>query len=106
MLKKIARKGGGIVLLDGTLIRTRRTRDENRKNYSGKHKHPSLLVITLTDDKGHLPQVCAPDPDGPRRSPPADTANSPPNYGRPGSAPSPTWGSSGSTTTAPTPARQ
>nr|WP_245699779.1 hypothetical protein [Streptomyces roseifaciens] len=36
-LKKIARKGGGIVLLDGTLIRTRRrTGKENRKDYSGK----------------------------------------------------------------------
>ncbi|WP_244187826.1 transposase family protein [Streptomyces regalis] len=35
-LKKIARTGGGIVLLDGTLIRTRRrTGRENRKNYSG-----------------------------------------------------------------------
>lgn len=37
VLKKIARKGGGIVLLDGTLIRTRRrTGTDNRKNYSGK----------------------------------------------------------------------
>ncbi len=35
-LKKIARKGGGIVLLDGSLIRTlRRTGRANRKNYSG-----------------------------------------------------------------------
>ncbi|WUO68870.1 hypothetical protein OHT68_01560 [Streptomyces canus] len=34
-LKKIARTGGGVVLLDGTLIRTRRrTGTQNRKNYS------------------------------------------------------------------------
>ena len=54
-LKKIARTGGGVVLLDGTLIRTRRrTGTENRKNYSGKHKCHGLLVIALTDDKGRL----------------------------------------------------
>ncbi|GAB2994795.1 IS5/IS1182 family transposase [Streptomyces pseudoechinosporeus] len=54
-LKKIARKGGGIVLLDGTLIRTRRrTGAENRKNYSGKNTCHGLLVIALTDDRGRL----------------------------------------------------
>ncbi|WP_030938057.1 transposase family protein [Streptomyces sp. NRRL S-646] len=59
-LKKIARKGGGIVLLDGTLIRTRRrTGTENRKNYSGKSKCHGLLVIALTDDKGRLLWVSA-----------------------------------------------
>ena len=59
-LKKIARKGGGIVLLDGTLIRTRRgTGQANRKNYSGKHKHHGLLVIALTDDRGRLLWVSA-----------------------------------------------
>lgn len=43
-LKKIARGGGVVVLLDGTLIRTRRrTGKDDRKNYSGKHKaHPCL----------------------------------------------------------------
>jgi hypothetical protein len=52
-LKKITQKGGGVVLLDGTLIRTRRrTGKENRKNYSGKHKCHGLLVIALTDDPG------------------------------------------------------
>ncbi|MFD8627900.1 transposase family protein [Streptomyces hygroscopicus] len=60
VLKKIARKGGGIVLLDGTLIRTRRrTGSEIRKNYSGKHKHHGLLVIALTGDKGRLLWVSA-----------------------------------------------
>ncbi|MET7542895.1 transposase family protein [Streptomyces sp. NPDC005349] len=59
-LKKIARKGGGVVLLDGTLVRTRRrTGTQNRKNYSGKHKHHGLLVIALTDDKGRLLWVSA-----------------------------------------------
>ncbi|MFF8912843.1 transposase family protein [Streptomyces sp. NPDC015032] len=59
-LKRIARTGGGVVLLDGSLIRTRRrTGTENRKNYSGKHKHHGLLVIALTDDKGRLLWVSA-----------------------------------------------
>jgi hypothetical protein len=59
-LKKIARTGGGVVLLDGTLIRTRRrTGTANRKNYSGKHKCHGLLVIALTDDKGRLVWVSA-----------------------------------------------
>ncbi|WP_406841679.1 transposase family protein (plasmid) [Streptomyces sp. AHU1] len=54
-LKKIARKGGGMVLLDGTLIRTRwRSGKKNRKNYSGKRKCHGLLVIALTDDRGRL----------------------------------------------------
>jgi len=59
-LKKIARKGGGIVLLDGSLIRTRRrTGAANRKNYSGKNKCHGLLVIALTDDKGRLIWISA-----------------------------------------------
>ncbi|MFD4578146.1 transposase family protein [Streptomyces sp. NPDC058417] len=59
-LKKIGRKGGGVVLLDGSLIRTRRrTGTANRKNYSGKHKCHGLLVIALTDDKGRLIWVSA-----------------------------------------------
>ncbi|MFG2683373.1 transposase family protein [Streptomyces sp. NPDC048392] len=60
VLKKIARSGGGVVLLDGSLIRTRRrTGSENRKNYSGKSKCHGLLVIALTDDKGRLLWVSA-----------------------------------------------
>ncbi|MFG2311491.1 transposase family protein [Streptomyces sp. NPDC048566] len=59
-LKRIARKGGGIVLLDGSLIRTRRrTGTDNRKNYSGKHKCHGLLVIALTDNNGRLLWVSA-----------------------------------------------
>ncbi|MDX3110064.1 transposase family protein [Nonomuraea angiospora] len=49
-----------MILLDGSLIRTRRrTGTQNRKNYSGKHKHHGLLVIPLTDDKGRLLWVSA-----------------------------------------------
>ncbi|MEU6256954.1 transposase family protein [Streptomyces sp. NPDC047043] len=59
-LKKIARMGGGIVLLDGSAIRTRRrTGKENRKNYSGKNKCHGLLVIALTDDRGRLLWISA-----------------------------------------------
>ncbi|WP_030689272.1 transposase family protein [Streptomyces sp. NRRL B-1347] len=59
-LKKIARKGGGVVLLDGSLIRTRRrTGTDNRLNYSGKHKCHGLLVIALTDDRGRLVWISA-----------------------------------------------
>ncbi|WP_408058026.1 transposase [Streptomyces clavifer] len=59
-LKKIARKGGDIVLLDGSVIRTRRrTGRENRKNYSGKNKCHGLLVIALTDDRGRLLWISA-----------------------------------------------
>jgi len=54
-LKKIAAKGGVVVLLDGTLIRTRRrTGEEDRPNYSGKHKAHGLLFLALTDEKGNL----------------------------------------------------
>ena len=54
-LKKIARRGGVVVLLDGTLVRTRRrTGADNRKNYSGKHKAHGLLFLALTDEKGNL----------------------------------------------------
>jgi hypothetical protein len=59
-LKKITRAGGGVVLLDGTLIRTRRrTGTANRKIHSGKHKCHGLLVVALTDDRGRLLWVSA-----------------------------------------------
>ncbi|WP_030213360.1 transposase family protein [Streptomyces bikiniensis] len=59
-LKRITRPGGGVVLLDGSLIRTRhRTGAENRKNCSGKHRCHGLLVIALTDDNGRLLWVSA-----------------------------------------------
>lgn len=54
-LAKVAKNGGCVVLLDGTLIRTRRRSGRaNRKNYSGKHKTHGLLFLALTDAKGRL----------------------------------------------------
>jgi hypothetical protein len=62
-LKKIARSGGVVVLLDGTLIRThRRTGKDDRKNYSGKHKAHGLLFLALTDEKGNLIWISAAKP--------------------------------------------
>jgi ketosteroid isomerase-like protein len=62
-LKKIARKGGVVVLLDGTLVRTRRrTGEENRPNYSGKHKAHGLLFLALTDERGNLVWISAAKP--------------------------------------------
>ncbi|MET7543912.1 transposase family protein [Streptomyces sp. NPDC005507] len=62
-LKKIARGGGVVVLLDGTLIRThRRTGKNDRKNYSGKHKAHGLLFLALTDEKGNLIWISAAKP--------------------------------------------
>jgi hypothetical protein len=63
VLQKIARSGGVVVLLDGTLVRTRRrTGTENRKNFSGKHKAHGLLFLALTDMKGNLIWVSAAKP--------------------------------------------
>jgi hypothetical protein len=59
-LKKLTRKGGHVVLIDGTLIRTRRrTGKDNRRNYSGKHKAHGLLFLALTDDRGRLLWISA-----------------------------------------------
>lgn len=59
-LKKIARSGGEVVLIDGTLIRTRRrTGADNRRNYSGKHKVHGLLFLAITDEKGNLLWISA-----------------------------------------------
>ncbi|WP_433382566.1 hypothetical protein [Streptosporangium sp. CA-115845] len=67
-LKKITKAGGEAVLIDGTLIRTRRrSGNDNRKNYSGKHKTHGLLFLAITDTAGNLlwisasenPSVCA-----------------------------------------------
>ena len=53
-LKKIAKKGEVVVLLDGTLIRTRRrTGKDDRKNYRGKHKAHGLLFLALKEEKGN-----------------------------------------------------
>ena len=62
-LGKVARSGGEAVLLDGTLVRTRRrTGKANRKHYSGKHKAHGLLFLAVTDDRGNLLWISAAKP--------------------------------------------
>jgi hypothetical protein len=59
-LKKIARSGDQVVLIDGTLVRTRRrTGKANRANYSGKHKVHGLLFLAITDERGNLLWISA-----------------------------------------------
>jgi DDE superfamily endonuclease len=54
-LARIKKEGGEAMLLDGTLIPTRRrTGTANRKNYNGKHKKHGLLFLALTDETGNL----------------------------------------------------
>lgn len=55
VLRRLAHTGATVILLDGTLIRTRRrTGIHNRRHYSGKHKHHGLNVQALTDTDGNL----------------------------------------------------
>jgi hypothetical protein len=66
-LAKVARAGGEAVLIDGTLVRTRRrtrrrTGKENRRNYSGKHKVHGLLFLAVTDGRGNLLWISAAKP--------------------------------------------
>ncbi|GAA4548721.1 hypothetical protein GCM10023192_68810 [Amycolatopsis samaneae] len=59
-LRRLVARGAVVVLADGTLIRTRRrTGTDNRRNYSGKHKHHGLNVQGLTDEHGRLVWVSA-----------------------------------------------
>jgi hypothetical protein len=59
-LKKVAKRGGEVVLIDGTLIPTqRRTGKADRRNYSGKHHHHGLHFLALTDEKGRLIWISA-----------------------------------------------
>ncbi|KPI02996.1 hypothetical protein OK074_5146 [Actinobacteria bacterium OK074] len=54
-LKKVAKQGGEVVLIDGTLIPTqRRTGKADRRNYSGKHRRHGLHFRALTDERGRL----------------------------------------------------
>jgi hypothetical protein len=54
-LAAIKKQGGEAVLLDGTLIPTRRrSGTANRRNYNGKHKRHGLLFLALTDQAGNL----------------------------------------------------
>ncbi|MFE9453393.1 transposase family protein [Streptomyces sp. NPDC006739] len=59
-LRRIIRRGGHAVLLDGSLVRTRRrTGSDNRRNYSGKHKSHGLLFLSITDPRGWLIWISA-----------------------------------------------
>src|SRR5215472_69573 len=59
-LARIKKEGGEAVLLDGTLISTRRrSGTANRKNYNGKHKKHGLLFLALTDQAGNLIWISA-----------------------------------------------
>ncbi|MPY72458.1 MAG: transposase, partial [Alphaproteobacteria bacterium] len=59
-LNTISAAGGDVVLLDGTLVRTRRRSGrENRRNFSGKHKVHGLLFLALTDERGNLIWISA-----------------------------------------------
>jgi len=59
-LRKITKRGGEVVLIDGTLIPTRRrTGRDNRPNYSGKHKRHGLHFLALTDENGRLIWISA-----------------------------------------------
>ncbi|MFI8871567.1 transposase family protein [Streptomyces sp. NPDC053707] len=63
-LKKVAKQGGEVVLIDGTLIRTRRrTGKADRRNYSGKHRTHGLHFLALIDENGRLIWISAARPD-------------------------------------------
>lgn len=60
VLRRRSSRGQVVVLVDGTLIRTRRrTGTQNRANYSGKHKQHGLVTLGLTDEQGRLLWVSA-----------------------------------------------
>ncbi|MER6781964.1 MULTISPECIES: transposase family protein [unclassified Streptomyces] len=60
VLKKVAKKGGELVLIDGTLIRTRRrTGKADRRNYSGKHRSHGLHFLALTDENERVIWISA-----------------------------------------------
>ncbi|WP_293994572.1 transposase family protein [Streptomyces sp.] len=59
-LKKVAKQGGEVVLIDGTLIATRRrTGKADRRNHSGEHHHHGLRFLALTDERGRLIRISA-----------------------------------------------
>ena len=59
-LKQVAACGRQAVLIDGTLIPTRRrTGRDNRPNYCGKHHRHGLHFLALTDEQGRLIRISA-----------------------------------------------
>ncbi|MFD4874552.1 transposase family protein [Streptomyces sp. NPDC058420] len=58
--KKIAKRCGEVVLIDGTLIPTvRRIGAANRPNYSGRHRRHGLHFLALTHKNGRLIWISA-----------------------------------------------
>ncbi|MET9887396.1 transposase family protein [Streptomyces sp. NPDC006430] len=89
-LKNVAKQGGEMVLIDGTLIPTqRRTGKADRWNYSGKHHHHGLHFLALTDERGRLSGYPPPGPAAPTTSPLRATTTSWLTCPPPASAPSP-----------------
>jgi DDE superfamily endonuclease len=59
-LKRIVKRGGELVLIDGTLVPTqRRTGLADKANYSGKHHRHGLHFLALTDERGKLVWISA-----------------------------------------------
>ncbi|MFE0801331.1 transposase family protein [Streptomyces sp. NPDC058812] len=76
-LKKVAKQGGEVVLIDGTLIRTRRRSGKAvRRNYSGKHRSHGLHFLALTDENGRLIWMPAARPGHTMTTPPPVTTTS------------------------------
>ncbi|MFE0106435.1 hypothetical protein [Streptomyces sp. NPDC059009] len=88
-LKKGARQGGEVVLIDGTLIATqRRTGKADRRNPSGKHHHHGLHFLALTDERGrHRSGYPPPGPAAPATTPPPARITSWPTCAPPASGP-------------------
>jgi hypothetical protein len=102
--KKIARQGGEVVLIDGTLIPTqRRTGKADRKNYPGKHRHHGLHFLALTDERGRLIWISAARPGRTHDNTAARHDHILPTCAPPASAPSRTSASAAWTTTSATP---
>ncbi|MEN8649156.1 transposase family protein [Streptomyces sp. 21So2-11] len=103
-LREVTKKGGEVVLIDGTLVPTqRRTGRADRKNYSGKHSHHGLHFLALTDERGRLIWRSAARPGAPTTTPPPATTMSWLTCAQSASAPSRTSASAAWTTTYATP---
>ncbi|MFB7657714.1 MULTISPECIES: transposase family protein [unclassified Streptomyces] len=59
-LMKVAKRGGEVVLSDGTLVRTRRrTGRAGRRNYLGERRGHGLHLVALTGESGRLVWISA-----------------------------------------------
>ncbi len=59
-LKKVAKQSAEVVLIDGTLIPTRRrTGKADRRNHSGEYRHHGVHLLAVTDEQGRLTWISA-----------------------------------------------